>query len=62
MRLRISSLVSSAREAYAKDKPYYRGLIVRAIEDAIVLYLGFAAVWALAHVVSGVLQKLGAVG
>ena len=58
--MRISSLVSSAREAYAKDKPYYRGLIVRAIEDAIVLHLGFAAVWALAHVLSRVLEGLGA--
>ena len=38
---------------------YFRNLIVRAIEDGIILFLLFAAVWSLAHVVSGIFRILG---
>ena len=41
------------------SKAYFRGLIIRAIEDGIVLFLLFAAVWSLAHVVSGIFRLLG---
>ena len=36
-----------------------KDLIVRAIEDAIIMFLLFAAVWSLAFVASGVLKILG---
>lgn len=38
---------------------YFRNLIVRAIEDGIILFLLFAAVWSLAHVVGGIFRILG---
>ena len=38
---------------------YFRNLIVRAIEDGIILFLLFAAVWSLAHIVSGIFRILG---
>lgn len=59
MRLKISRLVSLVRDVYQADKAYYRRLIVRAIEDGIVIYVMFAICWALAWAVSGILQKLG---
>jgi len=51
-----------AAEAYRADKRYYRGLIVRAIEDAVVLFAGGAAVWAICWTVSGIFQALGVAG
>jgi hypothetical protein len=42
-----------------KSKALFRGLIVRAIEDGIVFFLGWAAIWSLCHVVSWVFQGLG---
>jgi hypothetical protein len=42
-----------------RSKAYLRGLIVRAIEDFIILFLGAAAIWSLCHVVSWVFQGLG---
>ena len=38
---------------------YFRQLIVRAVEDFIILFIGFAAIWSLCHVVSGVFRLLG---
>lgn len=38
---------------------YFRRLVVRAIEDFIVLFMLFAAIWSLAFVVSGALKILG---
>jgi hypothetical protein len=43
----------------AAKSQYFRQLIVRAVEDFIILFLGFAAIWSLCHVVSGVLRLLG---
>lgn len=36
-----------------------RNLVVRAIEDFIILFLMFAAVWSLAYVCGGVFKLLG---
>ena len=43
----------------ATKSQYWRRLIVRAVEDFIVLFVGFAALWSLCHVVSGVFRLLG---
>ncbi len=59
MKRRMRSIACSVRDAYRADKAYYRRLIVRAIEDGIVIYVMFAICWALAWAVSGILQKLG---
>ena len=40
-------------------KSYYRGLIVRAIEDFIILFLMGVTVWSLAWVIGGVLKLMG---
>lgn len=43
----------------ATKSQYFRQLVVRAIEDAIILFLGGAAIWSLCHVVSGIFRVLG---
>lgn len=43
----------------AAKSQYFRQLIVRVIEDAIVLFVGMAAIWSLCHVVNGVFRLLG---
>ena len=40
-------------------KRQYRDLIVRVVEDFIVLFVGMAAIWSLCYVVSGVFRLLG---
>lgn len=40
-------------------KAYLRNIIVRVIEDAIVLLMMIAAVWSLAYVCGGALKLLG---
>ena len=45
--------------AYKADKAYYRGLVVRAIEDGMVFFLGYAAIWSLCHVVGAIFDALG---
>lgn len=46
-------------DAYSFNKAYYRRLIVRAIEDGLVLFLMGAAIWSLCYVVGGVFDALG---
>jgi len=41
------------------SKAYFRGLVVRAIEDAIILFLGGAAIWSLCWVITGIFKALG---
>lgn len=43
----------------ATKSQYFKTLIVRVIEDFIVLFVGMAAIWSLCHVVSGVFRLLG---
>ena len=62
MNLKRRNLVSLLHETYEADKPYYRRLIVCAIEDGIVLFLLFAACRSLAWAVGGILDKLGVGG
>ncbi len=45
-------------KVFAKSQ-YFRRLVVRAIEDFIILFLLFAAVWSLAFVAGGALKILG---
>lgn len=40
-------------------KRQYRDLIVRVIEDAIILFLGGAAIWSLCWVITGIFKALG---
>jgi hypothetical protein len=42
-----------------QNKAYVRGLIVRVIEDAVVLLLMGAFCWRICHVVGGIFDKLG---
>ena len=51
----LSQFTTKCRES----KSYFRGLVVRAIEDAIILFIGGVAIWSLCWVVSGVLKMLG---
>ena len=53
-------ILCSMRSAYEADRKYYRDLIVRVIEDAVVLYMMFAGCWGLAWVLRETLQLLGA--
>ena len=41
------------------SKAYFRGLVVRAIEDAIVLFLGGVLIWAICILVGGIFRALG---
>lgn len=41
------------------SKRYWRALIVRAIEDGIVFFLGFAAIWSVCHILGGICRALG---
>lgn len=41
------------------SKAYFRGLVVRAIEDAIILFLGGVAIWAVCWVFTGIFRLLG---
>ena len=43
----------------AKNKTYFRGLVVRAIEDAIMLLIGVIGIWLVCTVVGGVFRLLG---
>ena len=46
-------------DAYEGQKAYWRGLIVRAIEDAAVLLIMIAGIWMICTVSSGILTLLG---
>ncbi len=48
-----------ASAAYKADKAYYRALVIRAIEDGVVFFLGYAAIWSLCHVIGGIFDRLG---
>lgn len=54
-----SRILSSVLRIISNDKRYWRGLIVRAIEDFIVLFIGGAAVWAVCRLVGDIFQALG---
>ena len=51
--------LSTVFQIISNDKRYWRGLIVRAIEDFVVLFLGGTAVWAVCWLVGGIFQALG---
>lgn len=55
----IRRACAAIRRAYAANRAYFRGLIVRAIEDALVLLLLGAAIWSVCHVVGGIFAALG---
>ncbi len=42
--------------AYKADKAYYRGLIVRAVEDAVVWIVMSAAIWTICHLAGGIFK------
>ena len=53
-------IARSERKGKGKmSKRKWRDLIVRAIEDAIIIFLGIVAIWALAFMVSNGLSWLG---
>lgn len=43
----------------AAKSQYFRWLVVRAIEDAIILFLGGVAIWAICWVITGIFKVLG---
>lgn len=43
----------------AAKSQYFRRLVVRAIEDAIILFLGGVAIWAICWVITGIFKVLG---
>lgn len=51
----VSEFITKCRES----KQYYRGLIVRAIEDAIILFLIGVGIWAICWTVGGIFRLLG---
>ena len=59
MKRLMLSILYLVVDTYEADKAYYRGLIVRAIEDGIVIYVMFAICWAILHLVDGIFQALG---
>ena len=59
MNLKIRNTTCLIRRAYEANKAYWRGIIVRAIEDAVVLLLMGAAIWSLCFVAGGVFRALG---
>lgn len=48
-----------ASAAYKADKAYYRALVIRVIEDGVVFFLGYAAIWSLCYVIGGIFDRLG---
>ena len=58
----VSSFAAERRsdaERRTRTKRYWRDLIVRAVEDFIVLFIGGVAVWAVCWLVGGIFQALG---
>ncbi len=51
----LTDFITKCRES----KPYFRGLVVRAIEDAIILFIGGVAIWAICVIVGGIFRALG---
>ena len=51
----LSNFITKCRDS----KAYFRVLIVRAIEDAIILFIGGVAIWALCWVITGIFRVLG---
>ena len=51
MKRLMLSILYLVVDTYEADKAYYRGLIVRAIEDAVVWFIMFAACWSICHLV-----------
>ena len=51
----LSNFITKCRNS----KAYFRGLIVRAIEDAVVLLIGCVAIWAICWLVTGIFRALG---
>ena len=59
MKQLLLSILYLVVDTYEADKAYYRGLIVRAIEDAVVWIVMSAAIWTICHLVGGIFQLLG---
>ena len=59
MKRLLLSILYLVVDTYEADKAYYRGLIVRAIEDAVVWIVMSAAIWTICHLVGGILRALG---
>ncbi len=57
-----SRILSSVLRIISSDRKYWRGLVVRAVEDFIVLFLGGTAVWAVCWLVGGMFKLLGVAG
>ena len=51
----LTDFITKCRDS----KAYFRGLIVRAIEDAIVLFFVGVLIWAICILVGGVFRALG---
>lgn len=51
----LSNFITKCRDS----KAYFRGLVVRAIEDAIILFIGGVAIWAICVIVGGIFRALG---
>ena len=51
----LTDFITKCRDS----KAYFRGLVVRAIEDGIILFLGGVAIWALCWVITGIFRVLG---
>lgn len=54
--------LSCVFQIISSDRKYWRGLVVRAVEDFIVLFLGGTAVWAVCWLVGGIFKLLGVAG
>ena len=59
MKQLLLSILYLVVDTYEADKAYYRGLIVRAIEDAVVWIVMSAAIWTICHLAGGILKGLG---
>ena len=51
--------LSCVFQIISSDKRYWRDLVVRAVEDFIVLFLGGTAVWAVCWLVGGIFRMMG---
>ena len=51
--------LSCVFQIISSDKRYWRDLVVRAVADFLVLFLGGTAVWAVCWLVGGIFRMMG---
>lgn len=57
-RLEVFMSLSKSIKKFAKSQ-YFRRLVVRAIEDFIIVFLLYASIWSVCYVVGGIFKLLG---